>query len=490
MVLRVNILILLIFIVTINLVFYSNSLPLKHEEPRRAIISQEMLFTNNFIIPKICQEPYYKKPPFHNWIIALTSIKDKYISNLDARLPSLISLILTTLLIFCLYRNINYEIALISSAIFLTSFSTMISYGIKAEPDMLFTLLFFASYFYFIKEKLLLSSLFMGASILTKGISPLFFYPGLLMYLYFEKDKNEFLKKIFFHFLLSLILPLTWLFLYSMYGNINEFFHNVFFEVKDRTISNFYDIITDALLFPIRAFLALFPWSIFIIFLKKEKIYNKTVLTSLFIFGIIFFILLIFPCGKGRYFLPAVPFFAILAGNLIELEKKISQIFLKYLSILVFFIFLGLAIFLLMKGYFSQSFFLIIIGLFMFVYFNVITNMKEFGVALSIFILLVSAHFFNFYRAKYMYNYHNDAKVIVKRIKNYGNYPIVVDRNYNKLRLLFNIEREYKMPLYRKKIFKKYFYMSTYKIKNQKLLFKKRVKNKILYFYLMNTIHS
>ena len=474
---------LLYFFIAVNLICYCNSLPLKHEEPRRAIIAQEMLFTKNFIVPKICQEPYYKKPPFHNWIIALFSIKDKYISNFDARFPSLLSLILMSLFTFILYKDIDKEIAYISAIISLTSFSTMISYGMKAEPDMLFTFLFFGAYFFFIKDKIFISSLFMGASILTKGISPIFFYPGLIIYSFFEKDKKELIKKLGKHFTYSLLLPVIWLILYYYYGNITNLFHSFFSQVKDRTVSNFYKIIKDAIEFPFRAFLALLPWSLIFIFNFKKKKFdanNKILLSSLSIFSVIFLILFIFPCGKGRYFLPAVPFFGIIAGNFINFDKKVNSNIYKYLSLT----FLIGTTFFIVKGYYFQSFLLFVLGISMFVFFSLIVNIKELGLAFSVFILLISCHFFNFYRSKYMYNYKNDAILIVNKLKKYGKYPIVVDKNYNKLRLLFNLEREYKMPLYKEKFFNSYFYISTKIINNKKLLFKKRVKNKELYFYL------
>ncbi len=474
------------FFIFLNLLFYQNKLPLKHEEPRRAIIAQEMIFTKNFIVPKICQEPYYKKPPFHNWVIAITSLRDKYISNIDARIPSLFSLIFLSFFIFFLYKNINTNVALISSIIGLTSFSSMISYGVKAEPDMLFTFLFFASYFFFIKDKIFISSLFMGASILTKGISPLFFYLSFLIFLLFEKNKIKFIKKLSIHFFLSLILPIIWIGLYYLKGNFNALLNSLFFEVKDRAVSGIKDIIIDAIEFPYRAFLALFPWSlVFIYSFKKRKINDKILLSSLIIFSVIFLILFIFPCGKGRYFLPAVPFFAIICGNFIDFNKKINLKFLNIFSIIIFIVtFFGM-LFFIFKGYYFQSFLIFLIGIFSFIYFKLTINVKEFGLGLAIFILLISSHFINYYRTKYMYNYHKDAIFIVKKLNKFGHLPIVVDERYKKLRLLFNIEREYRMPLYRSKNFKKYIYISVSPLKKLTPIFQKKVKKTNLYFYLM-----
>jgi len=38
--------------------------PLYHEEPRRALIAEEMLISNNFIKPTVLKETYLKSPLF------------------------------------------------------------------------------------------------------------------------------------------------------------------------------------------------------------------------------------------------------------------------------------------------------------------------------------------------------------------------------------------------------------------------------------------
>ncbi len=483
---------LIIIFIGLNLIPYSNSLPLKHEEPRRAIIAEEMLLTGNFIVPTVCQVPYYKKPPFHNWLIALTGIKNKYISNFGARVISLLSLILLSFFVFWLVKEIDITKAFWAGIISLTSFSTMISYGMKAEPDMLFTFLFFVSYYFFIKDRIFLSSIFMGASILTKGISPIFFYPSFIITSFFINNKPKFYKKLLFHFLLSLILPAIWIILYCFYGSIHNLIDYLFFQLKDRTVSNLITILKDASLFPFRAFMAVFPWSLlFILSFNKKNFYflkrNKIFISSLIIFLLIFSILFIFPCGKGRYFLPAVPFFGIITSCLAEFNIEISNYLKKSLSLFFVGISFFLSLFLIIKGYFFQGLFLFLGGIIFFFVSNKIVYFEYLFLCISFFILFISTYFFNFYRSKYMYNYHKAAKLIVKKIKPY-NLPIVIDNTYSKLRLLFNIEREMKKPVYlmEKTKFLKYILLTTKKIKNKKPILIKKVKNKIIYFYLIS----
>ena len=45
--------------------------PLNGDEPRRAIVSIEMLHSGNYILPTTMGWEYYNKPPVYNWIMTL-----------------------------------------------------------------------------------------------------------------------------------------------------------------------------------------------------------------------------------------------------------------------------------------------------------------------------------------------------------------------------------------------------------------------------------
>ena len=46
------------------------SLELKSEEGRRVLPAVTMLQTGNYIVPKVGSEPYLRKPPLVNWLVA------------------------------------------------------------------------------------------------------------------------------------------------------------------------------------------------------------------------------------------------------------------------------------------------------------------------------------------------------------------------------------------------------------------------------------
>lgn len=167
-----------------------SKMPLYHEEPRRVIIANEMLLKGNYIIPTVCNENYLKKPPFQNWVILfLGKLNSGKITNFIARFPSILSYLLTGLFLFSLFKDRKQ--GFVASLIFLTSYVTLISYANKAEPDIMFTFFVFLSYYFWIKldslNYYIASVIFMGFGILTKGIAPAFFYPGILFYYVIEK---------------------------------------------------------------------------------------------------------------------------------------------------------------------------------------------------------------------------------------------------------------------------------------------------------------
>src|SRR5438876_9546852 len=69
------------------------SLAIKGEEGRRILPAIRMLETGNFIVPQVGSNPYYRKPPLVNWVVA-ASFKISGVRNeWTARLPSVLAVL-------------------------------------------------------------------------------------------------------------------------------------------------------------------------------------------------------------------------------------------------------------------------------------------------------------------------------------------------------------------------------------------------------------
>jgi 4-amino-4-deoxy-L-arabinose transferase-like glycosyltransferase len=67
------------------------SLPLQHEEPRRALPALHMLSSGDWLVPRVGSEPYLRKPPLLNWLIALSFVATGTRTEAAARLPSVLA---------------------------------------------------------------------------------------------------------------------------------------------------------------------------------------------------------------------------------------------------------------------------------------------------------------------------------------------------------------------------------------------------------------
>ena len=65
-------------------------LPLDGEEPRRAIVSIEMLQSGNYISPTVFGWTYLNKPPVYNWIMSFLMFLFGTREESVVRLPSLV----------------------------------------------------------------------------------------------------------------------------------------------------------------------------------------------------------------------------------------------------------------------------------------------------------------------------------------------------------------------------------------------------------------
>src|SRR5437762_11146426 len=69
------------------------SIAIKGEEGRRILPAIRMLETGNYIVPQIGSNPYYRKPPLGNWLVA-ASFKISGVRNeWTARLTSLLAVL-------------------------------------------------------------------------------------------------------------------------------------------------------------------------------------------------------------------------------------------------------------------------------------------------------------------------------------------------------------------------------------------------------------
>ena len=114
------------------------SVPLKHEEPRRALPAVRMLQTGDWLVPRIGAGPYLRKPPLLNWLIAVCFRVSGGPNEFAARLPSVIATLALALTVATTGRRwLRASGALLAAIFVLTNFAVMET-GRLAELEALY----------------------------------------------------------------------------------------------------------------------------------------------------------------------------------------------------------------------------------------------------------------------------------------------------------------------------------------------------------------
>jgi 4-amino-4-deoxy-L-arabinose transferase-like glycosyltransferase len=443
-------------VVAVNIWFHADALPLFHEEPRRAIIAQEMLLTGDYVTPKVYQTVYNKKPPLQNWLIALSAAHDGRVSNLDARLPSIVAYLALMASVFMFLRRAAPELANapLGALAATTPVLMFVDFSRKSEPDMLLTVLVFLAYTAYTRMSgwagLALSAAAMGLSILAKGVGPLFFYPGLVLHaLIFTSERWQRLKRLGLHALLALLVPGAWLLTYYLYGDINTLLAGFTSEVGARTGGGVGDYFNHVRSFPLEVLAALLPWPLIgLCYWRRVRwTQHDTFRESACIALAAFCILLASTGSIDRYYMPAFPFIGMLfAFWLKDPAQIIPWVRTAFIGVFLAAC-LGCAVFLAFNGPLLQTLWLLVPAVGLVMYHRMPAN----GLAANLLIMfglayLVVIH--GYYAAKVVDSYdHAPLALKVEAALPGKSIPVLVDARINPIRLAFNLTRDLGQPI-------------------------------------------
>jgi 4-amino-4-deoxy-L-arabinose transferase-like glycosyltransferase len=164
---------------------------LSFNEARRAIPTQAMFATGDWLLPRLNGELYLTKPPLLYWLTTTTSHLLGNVDEWSVRLPSAL---LASTVVFAAYRYALRRFgpwAALFTAQLLIANASFSAFARRAEIEMLLTALCFGALLaalHFIQEQagrrwILLSCFLFGLAVLAKGpVAPLFITLPLLAY--------------------------------------------------------------------------------------------------------------------------------------------------------------------------------------------------------------------------------------------------------------------------------------------------------------------
>ena len=81
------------------------SLEIKGEEGRRILPAVRMIETGDYVVPKVGSEPYLRKPPLINWLVAASFKIFGQRNEWTARLPSVLCVLAVALVFITVARR-------------------------------------------------------------------------------------------------------------------------------------------------------------------------------------------------------------------------------------------------------------------------------------------------------------------------------------------------------------------------------------------------
>ena len=174
------------------------SIAIKGEEGRRILPAIRMLETGNYIVPQVGSNPYYRKPPLVNWLVAASFETFGVRNEWTARLPSVISVLAVAIAFAIVARaSLTPKGSILAALIWMTNIG-IIEKGRLIEIEALYVslcglaIIFWLSFFLQKKSPWLIwlpASVFLGLGLLAKGPTHLIFFYGIVVaVLAYSKD--------------------------------------------------------------------------------------------------------------------------------------------------------------------------------------------------------------------------------------------------------------------------------------------------------------
>jgi 4-amino-4-deoxy-L-arabinose transferase-like glycosyltransferase len=296
------------------------SLEIKGEEGRRILPAVTMLETGNYLVPQVGSEPYFRKPPLVNWLVAasfkFTGVRNEW----TARLPSVLSVLAVALAFVAIAREpLGANGSLIAALTWLANFG-IIEKGRLIEIEALYVSLFALAFIFWLSWWQQRRSswltwtvpwIFLGLALLAKGpLHLLFFYSVVIAVLHRSRE----LRKLFSlpHFLGLLIMIgifVAWALPYWQAISDPNLAKNWTVQLTGRLTGDDFKLGSWLLNLP-RALAYFLPWTLLLPLMARTKWKSESdrdLATALAWGALVPFIVVnLLPGGLPRYSLPAL----------------------------------------------------------------------------------------------------------------------------------------------------------------------------------------
>jgi 4-amino-4-deoxy-L-arabinose transferase-like glycosyltransferase len=309
------------------------SLPIVGEESRWGTAAREMLESGVWIVPRQQGHVFAERPPLTIWVIAIVGALRGSVDPIAVRLPSVVAIVLTSLLIYVYARASLSRFAAWSAALSYATMAQVLQIGRMGESEAVFTLLVAASlllwHLAYIKRWPTLAAWSLGfgfaaAAALVKGPqAPIYFVAITAVYLLLKRDwRYLFSWQAVVGAAAFVAIIAAWQIPFYQAAGWQATSSTWMGLTQDRV--RLAGLAQHVITFPLETFACLLPWSPILIALASRKTralvreHAEVVTFLLTSLAVAYPTVWIAAGGRGRYFMPLYPCAAVLIGIVLD----------------------------------------------------------------------------------------------------------------------------------------------------------------------------
>src|ERR1043166_19868 len=293
-------------------------LAIKGEEGRPILPAVEMLKTGNYVVPQVGSNPYFRKPPLVNWLVALSFKIFGVRNEWTARLPSAFAVLAVAIAVVTVARaSLGPKGSMIAALIWLTNIG-IIEKGRLIEIEGVYVslcglaIIFWLSFCIQEKSPWLIwlpASIFLGLGMLAKGPTLLLFFYAIVIAVLWQNNNWRLLfhRAHFIALVIMVGISAAWAVPFARMMSIPAAMHNWSIQFTDRLQGTEFKFVNWILNIP-RGLIYFLPWLILLALVRFSKFqqHKQRQLAYALVWGTMlpFLLVNLVPGGVARYSMP------------------------------------------------------------------------------------------------------------------------------------------------------------------------------------------
>jgi 4-amino-4-deoxy-L-arabinose transferase-like glycosyltransferase len=307
--------------------------PLVGEETRWATGAREMLASGDWVVPCQQGQVFAERPPMSMWMMAAAGWLRGDVDPIAVRLPSVVAVVLTSLLIYAYTRSFASRSAALIAALAYSTMGQVLQIGRLGESEALFTLLVSASLLLWHVSYIrgwrplfvwTIGFAFAGLAALVKGPqAPVYFVAITAAYLIVRGDWRYLISwQCFAGAVVFVSIVAAWQIPFYFATDWPTVVATWSGLAADRI--HLRGVLAHAVEYPVETFVCLLPWSPILVALmvrdtrKLLRDVQPTLTYLAIAIGVAYPTVWLAAGARGRYFMPLYPIVSILVGLLID----------------------------------------------------------------------------------------------------------------------------------------------------------------------------